>query len=506
MTISPLECIDFYKADHRRQYPEGTTMVYSNLTARSAKLSPMVRDGLGGPVNGTIFFGLQHFIRTFLMDSFSLNFFQFPIDKVVSDYKAVLDAGLGKDAVPVDHIVALHKLGYLPIEIRALYEGQYVPIGVPMLTIQNTHPDFFWLTNYLETVISASLWKPITSATIAFWYRVTLEGYAKATGSNPEFVKFQAHDFSCRGMSGIEDAALSGAAHLTSFYGTDTVPALRLLRESYAGGEEDILGCSVPATEHSVMSMGGSDDEIGTFRRLITELYPSGIVSIVSDTWDFWRVLSEYAVTLKPQIVARDGKVVFRPDSGDPFKIVCGDPHSEDPNARAGAIQLLWDTFGGTVNAKGYKVLDPHVGLIYGDSITPRIMTDILNGLMMRGFASENIVFGVGSYTYNYTTRDTFGMAMKATAGTVNGELREIFKDPKTVSGVPKKSHRGLLRVLNTEKGLEVVDRQQSAGSSMLDTVFHNGVMYENDTLGDIRELISAQVDAFIKKESANVS
>lgn len=369
MKLNPLTAIDFYKADHRRQYPEGTTLVYSNFTPRSDKLSNIPAHLFDGKV---VFFGLQHFVKHFLIDTWNAEFFGKPKAQVVAKYKRRMDTSLGVGAIPVDHIEALHDLGYLPICIKALPEGCRVPIKVPPMVIYNTHPDFFWLTNYLETILSCYLWKAMTSATVSRHYRTLLDRFAEETGADKGFVQFQAHDFSFRGMSGPEDAALSGAAHLCSFVGTDTVAAIDLIEDYYGGNaEKELIGCSVPATEHSVMCMGTHEAEIDTFRRLITQIYPAGIVSIVSDTWDFWKVITEYAAELKGTILAREGKLVFRPDSGDPVKIICGDPEAtEGTPARKGAVECLWNIFGGTTTDKGFRTLDSHVGLIYGDSIT----------------------------------------------------------------------------------------------------------------------------------------
>lgn len=487
MNLNPLHAIDFYKADHRRQYPEGTQLVYSNLTARSNKHSNLTQSMNDGTVT---FFGLQYFIFSFLIDSFNEGFFDLPKKEVVRKYKRRMDNALGVDAIPVDHIEALHDLGYLPIHIKALPEGAKVNIKVPMVTIENTIPEFFWLTNYLESVMSAYLWKTTTSATTARAYRTLFNKYAMSTVGNTNFVPFQGHDFSFRGMSGIEDAALSGAAHLLSFVGTDSVLSIDLLEDYYgANSDKELIGCSVPATEHSVMCMGGKEDEIGTFRRLITELYPKGIVSIVSDTWDFWKVIGEYSDTLKPEIMARDGKVVFRPDSGNPVHIICGDPSAQIHSLESkGAVEVLWDIFGGTVNELGYKELDSHVGLIYGDSITPEIAENILEGLKQKGFASTNIVLGIGSYTYNYVTRDTYGMAMKATYGEVNGEARVIYKDPKTDSGV-KKSAKGLLKVTGQDGNYVLEDNVtvDEVDEGALETVFYNGECTMVYSLAEIR-------------------
>ena len=494
MKLNPLNAIDFYKADHRRQYPAGTEYVYSNFTPRSSKLAAML-DGFDDRI---VLFGLQGFIKHFLIDTWNENFFRRPKAEVVSAYRRRMDRALGEGAVPVDHIEALHDLGYLPVRIKALDEGSRVNVRVPMLTIVNTDPRFFWLTNYLETCMSAELWKPCATATLAYEYKRLVERKARETGAPPEFSPVQVHDFSCRGMSGIYDAAQAGAGHLTSFIGTDTVSAIDYVEAYYHGA--DNIGASVPATEHSVMCMGTQEDELETFRRLITELYPAGVVSIVSDTWDFWQVITEFAVALKAEILGRKpnalglAKTVFRPDSGDPVKIVCGDPDAPAgcPQHK-GAVECLWDIFGGTVTGKGYKCLHERVGLIYGDSITLQRASDILEGLQAKGFASNNIVFGVGSYTYQYMTRDTFGFAMKATWGQVNGEPREIYKDPVTDDGA-KRSAKGLLRVEETAGGFVLFDRQAADGEAggALKTVFEDGRLTRETTLEEIRHRLAA--------------
>lgn len=490
MKINPLTAIDFYKADHRRQYPKGTTKIYSNFTARSSRLANVLKDRYDEKI---VFFGLQYFLKGFLGIDWKRNFFDLPKDEVVARYKRRMDNALGKDSIPTDHIEALHDLGCLPIKIKAVAEGVRVPIKTPVLTITNTHQDFYWLVNYLESILSCMLWKACTSATTAYEYKKLLTEYAVATGSPLEFVNFQAHDFSFRGMSGINDAVMSGAAHLTSFWGTDTVPAIDFLEDYYnADSDKEMIGCSVPATEHSVMCMGSKESEIATFLRLISELYPKGIVSIVSDTWDFWKVITEYALEMKNIIKARDGKVVFRPDSGDPVKIICGDPDAvPDSAAFKGAVQCLWEIFGGTMTEKGFKVLDSHIGLIYGDSITLDRAKRILENLKQKGFASNNIVFGIGSYTYEYCTRDNYGFAVKSTYGEIDGVPQEIFKDPVTDSGV-KKSAVGLLRV---NEDYSVSDRQTAAqeATGMLQTVFEDGKLLKDWSLTEIRTLLSSE-------------
>ncbi len=476
---------DFYKTGHIRQYPPGTQYVYANWTCRSDKWAHVLKDF----DHKVVFFGLQGVCQWLLKDLWDNTFFKIPKEEAVAKYKKRMDTSLGTGAVSTDHIAALHDLGYLPVCIRALPEGSRVNVRVPMYTIVNTLPEFYWVTNYLETQLSCVLWGQVTSATIAYEYHRLLKRYANETGSAMPFIFWQGHDFSFRGMFGLEAAITSGAAHLLSFTGTDTIPAIDYL-EDYYYGSQVLIGGSVPATEHSVMCMGGKDDEIGTFDRLITKEYPDGIVSIVSDTWDFWEVITGFTRKLKKEILSRNGKVVFRPDSGDPVKIIVGDPEAPDGSpAFKGAVQCLWEVFGGTTSEKGYKTLDSHVGLIYGDSITLERAERILEGLKNKGFAADNIVFGIGSYTYQYVTRDTFGSAIKATWGVVNGEQRELWKDPKTDNGV-KKSARGLLRVEKEGDDFVLYDRQTvlQSYSGSLRTVFENGKLYNQEALHTIRE------------------
>ena len=481
---TPLTLIDFYKADHRSQYPKGTTTVFSNWTPRKSRIPD---------IDKVVLFGLQYFVAEYLVTRWNREFFDQPKDKVVNKYKRrMTNAGINID---VDHIEALHDLGYLPIEIQALPEGTEVPIGVPMFVMWNTQPEFFWLTNYLETSISSIIWGPSTSATIAREYRRIIDHWTAETGGNPEFVDWQGHDFSYRGMYGTEAAMLSGAGHLLSFTGTDTVPAIDFMEDYYrADSDTELIGGSVPATEHSVMCMGTQDDEVETFRRLITDTYPSGIVSIVSDTWDYWKVWTDYLPQLRDVILNRDGTVTIRPDSGDPVLILVGDPDAPVGSpAYRGSFELAWEVFGGTINDKGFKVLDPHINLIYGDSITTERCEAICAGLAAKGFVPGN-VFGIGSYTYQYNTRDTFGFAMKATAGVVDGELREIFKDPVTDDGT-KRSARGLLSVNRDDNG-ELVLKEQATWEEVhncaFEPVFRDGEVLRTETLSDIRARLKA--------------
>lgn len=529
--MNPFLATDGYKVDHHRQYPEGTTLVYSNFTPRAAKHAPK-----GVNKDYIISFGQQMVMRQ-IKEMFDENFFKRDLisrecisrvksgaekdtiqDSVKNYYKALVCQEIKKEystylGVDYDasHIEALWDLGYLPIKVKALPEGTKVPIGVPVLTIVNTKPEFFWLTNFLETLISNLLWKPMTSATIAYNYRQNLQEWSNKTDKeNIGFVDFQGHDFSMRGMDSVDATISSGLGHATSFLGSDSLPVIHGARKYY--DEDGMVIAGVPATEHSVMCAGSKDDEIGTFKRLM-RLYPKGILSVVSDTWDLWKVLTEYLPQLKEEILARDGKLVIRPDSGDPVDIICGQHKDKwtrsikDIPKQKGVIELLWNIFGGTTNEQGYKVLNPHIGAIYGDSITLDRANEICKRLDAKGFASTNIVLGIGSFTYQYNTRDTFGFAMKATyveitkpskynfgahnaQKAIEVESREIFKDPVTDDGT-KKSAKGLLCVQEVKAGkFELTDQvnwdNESEGS--LQTIFEDGKFSNQTTLTEIRE------------------
>ena len=528
--MNSLLLTDGYKTSHNKQYPENTTLVFSNFTPRSDKhANPQLQN------KGVVVFGVQLMLQQ-LHEHFEENFFKtkerqefeishltgfqealaqqelYKIKKsVINPIKKELDMYLGTD-YDVSHFEALWDLGYLPIEVRALDEGSICPIRTPMLTIHNTLPEFFWVTNYLETIISNLLWKPITSATIAKGYRDLLNAWALKTTRTIEGVEWQGHDFSMRGMDSIDAVISSGLGHLTSFNGTDSLPTLWGARHYY--NETGFVAGSVPATEHSVMCAGSKEDELGTFKRLM-ETYPTGILSVVSDTWDLWNVITNILPQLKEQILARDGKLVIRPDSGDPVDILCGHSYSikEIPSevcpVAKGVVELLWDIFGGTINEQGYKVLDPHIGVIYGDSITLERADEICEKLEAKGFASTNVVLGIGSFTYQYNTRDTFGFAMKATyverqRRGINPATKkevvvtqgfEIFKDPVTDDGI-KKSAKGLLKVVQGEKGLELKDQisweELRQEDNLLKIVYENGKFFNTTTLTEIKNKLNA--------------
>lgn len=489
---------DSYKLDHLRisNLAGKTTRVYSNWTNRGTRIEG---------IDKVVHFGLQAFLQQ-LTETWQ-PFFDADEDLVVDLYRERLKNFLAP-GIPLDHIRALHKLGYLPLEFKAVAEGTEVPVRVPTFTIENTVDEFFWLTNYIETILSATYWQPSTAATIAHSIRKVLDEAAEKTGTPAEVVNFQGHDFSFRGMQGAESAAASGAAHLVSFNGTDSLVSLDWI-DHYYGGE--YLAASVPATEHSVMCAGAAVlGEKKLFGEIIN-LYPTGIVSIVSDTFDLWEVLTNFLPSYHDEIMARDGRIVVRPDSGNPVDIITGTIDARTPEGldeymkkaaagtltvqEAGVVQLLWDEFHGEINEAGFRQLDTHVGMIYGDSMTRDRIREVAERLAARGFASGNFVAGVGSYSYSFQSRDTFQSAVKATWAEVDGKPYDLQKDPVTDSGM-KKSAKGRLSVQKDENGelflIQQATPEQEAASE-LKTVWKDGEFVRKQTFAEVREVLANQ-------------
>lgn len=549
---------DGYKFSHHKQYSPHTEVVYSTWTPRKSRMKD---------IDKVVFFGLQYFIKDYLIDSFNTTFFNKPKDEVINEFKSVMKQYNGDE--DASHWEALYDLGYLPLKICAIPEGTLTPIRVPMFTIENTKPEFYWLTNFIETILSTEIWKPMTSATIALQYRKILEKWSEKTCDNNDWIDYAGHDFSLRGMVGLNGGCSSGAGHLLCFKGTDTLPAILWLEQYYnARNINGSVGCSIPATEHSVAETNIieiqellennqikidsiriaccnneiTEDWIKSDTRRAAELlymsrlldvYPSGFFSYVADTYNLWSALTDILPLLKDRIMNRNGRVVIRPDSGDPVDILCGLNTNEDYKVEngklykqtdeivsdgpvsyykheevkgdyieqqtKGVIELLWDVFGGTVNSKGYKVLDPHIGCIYGDAITLERAEQICKRLENKGFASSNVVLGIGSYTYNMNTRDTFGFALKTTYGVVNGKELLLYKDPITDDGT-KKSARGMVAVVDKDGELELIDnlykkdKESAYASDLLQPVFENGKLLKDYTLEEIRETLRSQL------------
>jgi nicotinamide phosphoribosyltransferase len=481
---------DFYKQSHRVQYPKGTELVYSTWESRVA-LPPL------DFTNSAVAFGFQAFCKEYLIDYFNEYFFARPKDEVVAEYARFIKYTLGDQNPETQHIERLHDLGYVPLLIKAVKEGTQVPCRVPMLTVENTVPEFFWLTNFVETLLSCQTWVASTSATSAREFRKMMNEYCEKTGGASGFVQFQGHDFSMRGMASLDAALMSGGAHLLSFTGTDTAPCVLWLERYYnANIEKELVGTAIPATEHSVMQIQGKN-EYEVYKHLMTETYPGGFLSIVSDTWDLWNVLDDVVPRLKDTIMARDGRVVIRPDSGDPTKIICGDPDGETETQRKGVVEKLWDTFGGFITDKGYKHLDPHIGCIYGESMSISAARQILDGLEAKGFASTNMVLGIGSVAYQFVSRDTLAFTFKCTYAVVNGEERLVYKAPSTDKSQIKYSPKGLVVVKKDEDGnlvcVDNLNREQWKSYNdvdLLEPIFEDGKLLRDQTLAEIREIL----------------
>jgi nicotinamide phosphoribosyltransferase len=551
---------DGYKVGHRKMLAPGTTKLYGTWIPRSTKHA-------GASINKVVTFGFQLVVR-WLHDEYQENFFNLPKQEALSFGKDMsLYLGMEYDA---SHFEALYDLGYLPIKIKALPEGIETPVNVPHMTFVNTVPGFAWLTLYLETIISALAWKPATSATLALAYRRQLtEWVMKTDPSAAWLIPYLAHDFSARGLDPWSMLS-SGLGHATSFRGSDSIICIPAARYYYGESKDEVCINSVNASEHSVsttciFTMGESD-----MLRYFMDTYPDGILSVVSDTFDLFLLITEYLPANKTQIMSRNGKLVIRPDSGDPVEIICGKkvvsigdeyqeldefkreayyhlratveadtPHGECgidkevglftwkgntykvtyyPNwnrydkqyyyidesfndyktdftlrteqveltpREKGVIQLLWEIFGGTINEQGYKVLDSHIGAIYGDSITLDRQLQIYSRLADKGFACTNIVLGVGSFTYQFNTRDTLGFAAKGAYFEANGKGYDIYKDPATDDGT-KKSLKGLVRV-NEDLTATAQCTSDEENQGLLQVIYQDGVFSNEVTLSEIR-------------------
>lgn len=570
---NPALFADSYKLSHKAMEPKGTEIIYSNFTPRFNKYFKSLYPNHDGK---TVVFGIYPFLLDFLVDYWEKGFFKRPKEDVLQEIRETCYPYVGMDTSDLKHFEELHDLGYLPLRVKALPEGSTVNTNIPVLTVVNTHKNFSWLTNYIESVLSSELWKPMTVATFAREFDKLVRHWFDKTVSDQTFRHFAIHDFSYRGHGTHRESAMCGAAPLLFSNGTDNIPGILVARSLY-NAPEDVAG-SVAASEHSVTTLGinffadqkfegelevlttqlknrmlslgiyGEYDkalgELVTLYRLLTEVYPSGIFSYVSDSYDYWRVLTLILPILKPVILRREGKLVIRPDSGDPVKIVCGEKltlsevdekaisrlsynteftfngkpyrvirdlsvvpeerylpffelirnefieeiRTEQTPEEKGSIQVLSEVFGFTTNTKGYKELPPQIGLIYGDGITYARGSAIYSQLADKGFASNNVVLGVGSFSFAGGTRDTLGFAIKATYAEVNGNPTPIYKEPKT--DVSKKSARGLMKIVEDDKGeLVLVDQVSWAeeAEGLLQVVFENGKLFNQPDFTEIR-------------------
>lgn len=500
---------DTYKQTHDRMYPQNLTKLVSYWVPRKSMFQNEENQKM-------VFFGLQAFIQEFLIKYFNDNFFDVPLDDILTTYKKYMNIQLGEGNYDLEKVEKLHSRGYLPLEIRALPEGSLVNMGVPCIEITNTSSDFAWLVQWIECILQSELWKPCNHATIGHMYYKLAKTWYNKTVDDDIDPRNAFADFGMRGMSCVNESVRCSAAWLLSSNKTSTIPALPYIDKYYdADCSFNHIGIGAISTEHSVMGANYAvDGDEKTFvKKLLTELYPHSSFSMVSDTYDYWNMVETILPSLKKEIMEHDGKLLVRPDSGDQFEVTVE------------TVQKLWDTFGGTINTKGYKILDPHIGVILGDGSTLNCVKKIWKELERRGFAANNVIFGVGAFCFTaifegdkmiVNTRDCFGIACKATWGHFGDKELFIYKDPKTDTSKLKKSHKGLVFVEKTKDGFKYTDgltqedyekllyrttpKEYIEGKPVtwntndaMHTVFKNGRMYNRETFTTIRERLANQ-------------
>lgn len=449
---------DSYKLSHYKQYPAGTSQIYSYFESR------------GGEFEGVTFFGLQYLLKEYLEGQVVT---QEKIDRADKIYAAHFGNPTLFNKAGWEYILHAHN-GYLPIRIKAVAEGTVIPTHNVMLTIENTDPNCFWLTNFLETLL-LQLWYPCTVATISREVKTLITKYLNETG-DPSTIDFKLHDFGFRGVSSVQSAGIGGAAHLINFMGTDTVAALTFIQEYYApfpvgeGLGLPMFGFSIPAAEHSTITSWGRDNETDAYRNMLQQ-YPEGLVAVVSDSYDIYNACEHiWGEVLKDEILQRNGTLVVRPDSGEPKDVVLK------------CTQILGEKIGFTINEKGYKVLNPKIRIIQGDGVNYESIGEILEHLKNHGWSADNVAFGMGGALLQKVHRDTQKFAFKCSCATVNGEDRGVYKDPATDHG--KKSKRGRLKLVK-ENGTYITKALDEDGEDILKTVFENGkILREIDFQG----------------------
>lgn len=507
---------DYYKIGHAtRMQPEGASWVYSTWTARSNKHHP--------GCDKTVVFGYQYTMKK-LVELWYKEFFSQPIDELEHEWANVIGNTFNATYADFSKFRKLHELGHLPLRILGVPEGTLLPIGIPDHVIMNTDPDFAWLPQFIEDQWSAMNWLPSTSATTAFYRRQLLKPYVEIThGKGDNALDHMCGDFSLRGHTSLEAGYISGAAHALSFDRTATIGS-NLLLEKYYGADliNDPPMMGTPSLEHSVVEQGVArqklrivggelteDEQYYVYKammdnwdinliaemlflyHLLTKVQPKGIMTYVSDTYDYWGVVSKVVPLLKEVILNRDGCLSIRPDSGNPVKIICGDPEAEPGTPEFdGTIRILAETFGTNRNEQGFRKLNSHIAMIYGDAITPEITKKVGDWCIHNEYDITNICFGIGAYTYQYVTRDTRGYAIKATACRIDGREMPIYKMPKTDPG--KKSPRGCVSIhyKNGEytliDGLSYEESVEDIDNIML-VKFEDGVFFNCEDFGAIK-------------------
>jgi nicotinamide phosphoribosyltransferase len=457
---------DSYKVSHWMQYPPGTQTVFSYIESR------------GGIFSHSLFFGLQAYLREYL---------QTPVTLADVEEAAALMAVHGEPFNREGWLRLIQKHGGLmPVRIRAVPEGSVTPVHNVLATIENTDPEFFWVTSFLETELLRAIWYPTTVATLSAAARTTLLRYLEATCDDPQGqIAFRLHDFGARGVSSLESAALGGMAHLVNFMGTDTLAALVAARRYY---DCDVAGFSIPAAEHSTITGWGRDHESDAYRNMVDQFGKAGATfAVVSDSYDIFNACARiWGDELKAKVVASGATLVVRPDSGDPAETTLK------------VAQILAERFGTTTNAKGFRVLN-NVRIIQGDGVNLDSLRLCLSNFFHNGFSTENISFGMGGGLLQQVNRDTMQWAMKCSAMRVNGEWRDVYKSP--VGDVSKASKKGRLALVRGAGGVETTVREETRSpgqADLLQTVFENGRIVENTTFEAIRARAAQGVNQFI--------
>ena len=439
---------DAYKETHWKQLPEGTTKIYSYLEARQSDI-----------------FGLQIILKKYLSTPFTKQ----DIDDAETFCQKVFGTNHFNRA-GFEYILEKYN-GYWPVRIKAVPEGTVVNLHNVLMTIENTDDNVPFVTDFLETMLM-QVWYPITVATVSFKIKTIIAEYCNLTGC--EVSPFHLNDFGFRGVSSRESAGIGGAANLINFDGTDTLEGIIYAQQFYNANH---CGFSVPATQHGTTIVYGQAHECEAYSRFL-DLYPTGIVSIVSDSYDIYNAVDMFGTILKDKVLARDGKLVIRPDSGDPVEVTVE------------VLKRLDKYFGSTINEKGYKVLNPKVGIIYGDGIDDTTIYYILDRMERYGFAASNVVFGMGGALLQKVNRDTFGFAIKCSETIVNGEVRKVSKKSNSEF---KRSKAGRLKLVRDGKKYKTVN-EDAAGEDILRTVYENGVI----TVEEQFDVIKARTNEFI--------
>lgn len=457
---------DSYKASHYKQYPPGTTQVSSYIEAR------------GGQYENSVFFGLQMFIKDYLMTPIT----QENIDEAEGIFEL---HGVPFNKEGWEYILKFHN-GLLPIRIEAVKEGTILPVKNVLVQVTNTDKKCAWLTSYIETALLRAIWYPTTVATLSWHCRQVIERFLLETSDSTESIGFKLHDFGARGATSEEASEIGGLAHLTSFIGTDNLSAIVAARRNY---HDHMAGFSIPAAEHSTITSWGKENEVAAYENMLDQFSGAGkIVAVVSDSYDLWNAIDNlWGQELKSKVQNSGGALVIRPDSGDPIDIVTK------------TIEKLFNVFGSEVNSKGYRVLPDYVRVIQGDGVSLQTIEAILDAMKLRKQSAENIAFGMGGELLQKINRDTMKFAMKASSVTVGPVTRDVFKDPITDSG--KRSKKGKLALIVGPNGYETVRASELGGNeNELELVFKNGHLLREQSLFDIRGTIASG----IKSSSVN--